>query len=828
MNSKQLNAKNIPLVQESCYVADRKPTAAEPSTEGCRVEKRDGAFEAFDSSKIKAAIDKAYRAAGITAQQEVIQPIINDVERAIAQKRTLSVEEIQDMVENGLMPRNPFIAKQYILYREKRTMEREKRTQLKRIMDSIVGVEVNDINHSNANMSSHTPAGQMMTFAAENAKDYAAKYLVSPRFARAHLNGDIHIHDLDYYATKTTTCLQYDLKDLFDRGFQTKNGSVRTPQSIQSYATLATIIFQTNQNEQHGGQAIPAFDFFMADGVRKTYYKHLARLMDIQHDFAAHAPATESLYDKIHKLIAEKKPQLLDSETTLATLKGIAEALGDSTDEATLRIILTRAIKATATDTHQAMEGFIHNLNTMHSRGGNQVVFSSINYGTDTSLEGRMLIRELLKTTEEGLGHGEVPIFPIQIFKVKEGVNYSERDYQLALANFDDALAGKLTYSTPNFDLLIEACKTTATALFPNFLFLDSPFNHDDAWQADDPQRYLHEVATMGCRTRVYENVNGPRTSIGRGNLSFTSINMPRLAILARQQAATRLYDGTDESIQEEAKKLFLNSLEEMCRLVADQLYERYKFQRTAFAMQFPFMMGNDVWKGGKSVAPNEPVGDILKQGTLGIGFIGGHNAMMALYGKGHARCEKAWNTLYEALERMNSVAAEYKKRYSLNYAILATPAEGLSGRFTKFDKKRFGVIPGVNDRDYYVNSFHVDVAEPISIEEKIRKEAPFHALTLGGHITYVELDGEAKKNVRVILKIVRTMFETGVGYGSINHPVDTCKQCGYKGVIYDKCPVCASDQIARLRRITGYLTGTLDGWNSAKQAEERDRVKHS
>lgn len=828
MNSKQLGTEALPKIQQENYLPDRIPATIQTLTDGCKVEKRDGAFEEFNSNKIRAAIEKAYKAAGIAAQQEVILPIIDDIERTIAKRRTLSVEEIQDMVETGLMPRNPFIAKQYILYREKRTTEREKRTQLKRTMDGIVGVEANDINHSNANMSSHTPAGQMMTFAAENAKDYAAKYLVSPRFARAHRNGDIHIHDLDYYATKTTTCIQYDLKDLFDRGFQTKNGSVRTPQSIQSYATLATIIFQTNQNEQHGGQAIPAFDFFMADGVRKTYYKHLARLMQLQHCFATHQDNDESRYNTIHRLIIEKSPQLIDNQNSVDILKEIASAANSHIDPNDLHIILSQAIKATANDTHQAMEGFIHNLNTMHSRGGNQVVFSSINYGTDTSLEGRMLIRELLKTTEEGLGHGEVPIFPIQIFKIKEGVNFSMEDYQLALDNFDDAIAGKLKFATPNFDLLIEACKTTATALFPNFLFLDAPFNRDEDWRADDPQRYMHEVATMGCRTRVYENLNGPRTSIGRGNLSFTSINMPRLAILARQQAETRLYDGSKESIQQEAKRLFLNALEEMCRLVADQLYERFKFQRTAFAMQFPFMMGNNVWKGGKSVAPNEVVGDILKQGTLGIGFIGGHNAMMALYGKGHAHCQDAWNTLYEAIERMNSVAAEYKKRYNLNYAILATPAEGLSGRFTKFDKKRFGIIPGVNDRDYYVNSFHIDVAEPIGIEEKIRKEAPFHALTLGGHITYVELDGEAKKNVRVILKIVRSMFETGVGYGSINHPVDTCKQCGFKGVIYDKCPVCASDQIARLRRITGYLTGSLDGWNSAKQAEERDRVKHA
>lgn len=822
-----LHSKAAAILQESQNPIELEVDASQ-SLSPCRVEKRDGSFEEYCSKKIQAAIEKAYWASGVKVQQEVISAIILDIDRAITEQRTLSVEEIQDMVENGLMPRNPFIAKQYILYREKRTVEREKRTQLKRIMDGIVGVEVNDINHSNANMSSHTPAGQMMTFAAENAKDYAAKYLVSPRYAKAHLEGDIHIHDLDYYATKTTTCIQYDLKDLFDRGFQTKNGSVRTPQSIQSYATLATIVFQTNQNEQHGGQAIPAFDFFMADGVRKTYYKHLARLMDLQHSFANHCAPAESLYEKLHTLIKEKQPKLADSQDTLDSLAALAEQAGISIGSPDLQIILSKAINATATDTHQAMEGFIHNLNTMHSRGGNQVVFSSINYGTDTSLEGRMLIKELLKSTEEGLGHGEVPIFPIQIFKVKDGVNFSERDYQLALANFDDALAGKLTYECPNFDLLIEACKTTATALFPNFLFLDSTFNRNDEWRPDDPLRYFHEVATMGCRTRVYENLNGPRTSIGRGNLSFTSINMPRLAIIARQQAETRLYNATKEEIQEEAKRLFLNGLEEMCRLVANQLYERYKFQRSALAMQFPFMMGNNVWKGAKNIRPNEEVGDILKQGTLGIGFIGGHNAMVAIYGQGHAHCDKAWKTLYEALQRMNGVAEEFKKRYSLNFSILATPAEGLSGRFTKIDRKRFGIIPGVNDRDYYINSFHIDVAEPISIEDKIRKEAPFHALTLGGHITYVELDGEAKKNVRVILKIVHTMHDANIGYGSINHPVDTCKQCGYKGVIYDKCPVCASDQIARLRRITGYLTGTIDGWNSAKQAEERDRVKHS
>lgn len=791
------------------------------------VEKRDGSYDEYCADKIRAAITKAYVASSITPQKEVIDAIIDEVSSRIKQEGTLRVEEIQDMVEHGLMARNPFIAKKYILYRNQRTLERDKRTQLKQIMDGIVRVEANDINHSNANMSAHTPAGQMMTFAAESSKDYATKYLVEGRFAQAHLAGDIHIHDLDYYPTKTTTCLQYDIDDLFERGFKTKNGSVRTPQSIQSYSTLATIIFQTNQNEQHGGQAIPAFDFFMAEGVRKTFYKYLAQYISLLLEFEKSEANVDGIEEKLLVAIRNAKPDLSDDQEVIDQLNKIVSDAGYAEETPSIRVALQRAIRATRRDTHQAMEGFIHNLNTMHSRGGNQVVFSSINYGTDTSAAGRLLIRELLKATEEGLGQGEVPIFPIQIFKVKEGVNYSDADFKLAMDHFDEALRGELTFETPNFDLLLEACRTTARALFPNFVFLDTPFNKDEDWRADDPKRYFHEVATMGCRTRVYENLNGPRTSVGRGNISFTSINFPRLAIRARQQAETSMPGATIAQIQREAKRIFLMSVEELTRLCADQLKKRYEFQRTALAMQFPFMMGNDVWKGGMKLEATDEVGDVISQGTLGIGFIGGHNAMVAIYGEGHAENKEAWDTLYAALERMNKVALEYKKEYSLNYAVLGTPAEGLSGRFTRIDRKLFGVIPGVNDRDYYVNSFHIDVKKNISIQEKIRLEAPFHALTLGGHITYVELDGEAKKNIRVILKIVKTMRDEGIGYGSINHPVDTCRQCNFKGVIYDKCPVCESDQIARLRRITGYLTGTLDGWNSAKQAEERDRVKH-
>ena len=455
------------------------------------------------------------------------------------------------------------------------------------------------------------------------------------------------------------------------------------------------------------------------------------------------------------------------------------------------------------------------------------MVFSSVNYGTDTSAEGRMVIRELLRATMNGLGNGEVPVFPIQIFKVKDGVSWSDEDYEKALKDFPKAVKGGMKFKAPNFDLLVEACHTTATALFPNFLFLDTEYNKNDLWQADDPKRYLYEVATMGCRTRVFENVNGVKSSVGRGNLSFTSMNMPRLAIEARRQAEDMYPDGDKHTVRAEARDIFISSVRSMARMIAEQLHERYLYQRTALARQFPFMMGNDVWKGGGALKPNEEVGSVIDSGTLGIGFIGGHNAMVAIYGEGHAHSQEAWQTLYDAVSAIGDVAEEYKHRYKLNYSVLATPAEGLSGRFTRMDKKKYGIIEGVNDRDYYVNSFHIDVKEPVSFVEKIKKEAPFHAITRGGHITYVELDGEAKKNVVSILKIVKVMHDEGIGYGSINHPVDTCRACGYKGVIYSKCPVCGSDEITRLRRITGYLTGSLESWNSAKQAEEKDRVKH-
>lgn len=790
-----------------------------------QVIKRDGGYEAFNPDKIYNAIAKAYRASGVSEISTDLYAIIEQIKQSAIDHNELAiaVEDIQDAVERKLMSVAPDVAKKFIIYREWRTTEREKRTKLKHTMDGIVSIEQNDVNLSNANMSAYTPAGQMMTFASEVTKDYANKYLISPRFAQAHAMGDIHIHDLDYYPTKTATCVQYDLADLFERGFHTKNGSIRTPQSIQSYATLATIVFQTNQNEQHGGQAIPAFDFFMAPGVRKSFNKHLRdRIL-----FCLELKGLDTDIEMLSRCVNSLDTKLSTDEAVANDLHQALSSQGYTLTIHEAKTSLQSAYERTRKDTHQAMEGFIHNLNTMHSRGGNQVVFSSINYGTDTSLEGRMVIQELLKATIEGLGKGEVPIFPIQIFKVKDGVNYSLSDYERAMTDFEVAMAGNITFESPNFDLLLAACQTTSHALFPNFVFLDTEYNKHDKWRADDPLRYHYEVATMGCRTRVFDNINGERTSIGRGNLSFTTMNLPRLAIIARHKAEAEHPSADKHTQRKVALEKLLEAVKETSILIADQLYERYEYQRTALAKQFPFMMGNDVWKGGSTLLPNDPIADVWRSGTLGIGFIGGHNAMVALFGEGHGRNDDAWNALYRIVEIMNETAEEYKQRYNLNYSVLATPAEGLSGRFTKMDRKRFGIIAGVNDLDYYVNSFHVDVREPIGMFEKIRREAPFHALTSGGHISYIELDGEAKRNVSVILKLVKTMHDAQIGYGSINHPIDTCQGCGFRGIIYDKCPVCQSDKIARLRRITGYLTGSLDSWNSSKQAEERDRVKH-
>ena len=717
---------------------------------------------------------------------------------------------------------------------------------LNKTIEKIINVEKNDTNNENANMSSMTPAGQMMKFASEVSKVYALENLISEKFRKAHEDGIIHIHDLDFYPSKTTTCLQYDLEDMFEKGFVTKHGYIREAQSILTYATLATIIFQTNQNEQHGGQAIPAFDFYMAKGVLKSFRQYLKNrilnFVEIKND----VEITEK-YEKDAKAFLKKTVDSI--KTTEEENEKISKYFSISKND--LKKLLKSSYKDTKKETYQAMEGFLHNLNTMHSRGGNQVVFSSINYGTDTSYEGRMVIKELLRATSKGLGKGETPIFPIQIFKVKEGLNFSENDYNLARSNFENLLEsvksdeniydeGKknVKFETPNFDLLLLACETTSRRLFPNFVFLDAEFNRHEKWDMNDPKKYRYEIATMGCRTRVFENVNGEKTSLGRGNLSFTSINFPRLAVETRKDVEEKIlamekenkFSSEKEKIDKKNEMLvkeFQEKVLDMSRLAGEQLLERFKFQKTALAKQFPFMKGNNLWKGLGDKKENDEVGEAINSGTLAIGFVGGANAMYALFDVEHGTNELAYKTLYDTIEKMEKVADEFKNKYHLNYSVLASPAESLAGRFLRMDREKFGVIKNVTDRDYYVNSFHIDVKKEISIFDKIRKEAPFHKLTKGGHITYVELDGEARKNISVILKIVKVMKDSGIGYGSINHPVDRCKDCGTEAIIYDSCPVCGSHNISRIRRITGYLTGDLESWNSAKKAEEMDRVKH-
>ena len=721
---------------------------------------------------------------------------------------------------------------------------------LKNIIDGIVTVEKNDVNNENANMSSMTPAGQMMRFASEVSKMYTLENLVSPEFKEAYNNGEIHIHDLDYYPSKTTTCLQYDLADMFEHGFQTKHGFIREAKSITTYATLATIIFQTNQNEQHGGQSIPAFDFYMAKGVLKSFRRHfryrILSFLSLDYVDETNREVKSFINENIHTILPDDR-----------TIAETAEHFKIPEDQ--IKRLMEIAYDDTRLEAYQAMEGFLHNLNTMHSRGGNQVVFSSINYGTDTSEEGRMVIRELLKATEDGLGKRETPIFPIQIFKVKEGVNYTEEDYRYAMENFDEVMnqtAEELNgdieslaadfgkkengkkFKAPNFDLLLLSCHTTSRRLFPNFVFLDTEFNRHEKWDINDPLKYRYEVATMGCRTRVFENLHGEKTSLGRGNLSFTSINFPRIAIEVRRKVEKEIeemkqagkFSDEQKEINKKSELLvkgFQEKVKEMTYFTAEQLYERYSFQRTALAKQFPFMRANNLWKGMVDTDSNSELGDVLLSGTLGIGFVGGSNAMYALFDVDHGSSDLAYSTLYDTVKMMNEIAEELKRKCGLNYSVLATPAESLAGRFLRIDREKFGEIANVTDRDYYVNSFHIDVKENIGIFDKIRKEAPFHKLTTGGHITYVELDGEARKNVSVILKIVKVMKDTGIGYGSINHPIDKCRDCGTEAIIGNECPVCGSHNISKIRRITGYLTGDLDSWNSAKKAEEKDRVKH-
>lgn len=758
--------------------------------------KRDGRRVLFNQDKIFNALNSAAKAVGKEDEEKIEEITYLVIEKIndIYKKKVPTVENVQDVIEDVLIQQNePEIAKEYILYRGERTRIRNSKTRLMKTLYDITYKDSkdNDIKRENANIDGDTAMGVMLKYGSEAAKEFYLNQMINPRFAKAHQSGDIHIHDLDFYSL-TMTCCQIDLIDLFKGGFSTGDGYIREPNSIRSYASLACIAIQANQNDQHGGQSIPNFDYAMALGVKKSYkknfIKNLYKVLDV-------------LYDDVNKDELKKMVNEVEDATCAISMKKslfdekIKERLLQLYPEMDIERIYNKVIKDTYNDTYddslQAMEALIHNLNTMHSRAGAQVPFSSINYGTDTSLEGRMVVDTMLEATLRGLGNGETPIFPIQIFKVKEGINYNPGD--------------------PNYDLFKKAIKTSGKRLFPNFSFIDAPFNLQYYKEGD----YRTEIAYMGCRTRVIANVYDKSREIvtGRGNLSFTSINLPRIAI-------------TEKTIDK-----FYKKLDELIELVKDQLLERFEIQANKRVYNFPFLMGEGIWLDSDKLKPNDKIGEVIKHGTLTIGFIGLAEALKSLTGFHHGESEESQKLGLEIIGHMRQKCDEYCEKYKLNFSLIATPAEGLSGRFVKIDKERFGEIPGVTDREFYTNSFHIPVYYPISIFDKIKKEAPYNALTNGGHITYVEVDGDIAKNPEAFEQIIRCMHDQGIGYGSVNHPVDRDPICGYNGIIDNTCPRCgrAEDEVKfeRIRRITGYLVGTLDRFNNAKAAEVRARVKH-
>ncbi len=767
--------------------------------------KRDGRKVPFNMEKIANAIFRAAQSVGGTNFEEAMQ-IAARVCALVEEKypgQVPTVEQVQDLVEKTLIEEgHAATAKAYILYRYERTRSREMKTNLMTVLNELTfnPAKDSDIKRENANIDGDTAMGTMLKYGSVSAKEFYEMYVLEPQEAKAHINGDIHIHDLDFL-TLTTTCCQIDLIKLFKGGFSTGHGYLREPNDIASYSALACIAIQSNQNDQHGGQSVPNFDYAMAEGVKKTYRARYAQ--NIARCLAMECGLELNECDKLSEQLAAQVQQeqglipiLADNNGYReAELPGLTEICGS---EALAKKIQDFAVKAaykeTNRATYQAMEALIHNLNTMNSRAGAQTPISSINYGTDTSPEGRMVIENVLLANEAGLGNGETPIFPIHIFKVKEGINYNPED--------------------PNYDLLKLACRVSAKRLFPNFSFIDAPFN----LQYYKPGDYNTEVAYMGCRTRVIGNVYDPEREIvsGRGNLSFTSINLPRLAIKADHNVGA-----------------FFDSLDEMMDLAINQLMHRFKIQSQKKVRNYPFLMGQGVWIDSEKLEPDDEVGEVLKHGTLSVGFIGLAETLKALIGKHHGESEEARELGLEIVTAMRNRLDEESKRTGLNFSLLATPAEGLSGRFVRMDAKRFGIIPGVTDREYYTNSFHVPVYYPISAVDKIRIEAPYHALTNAGHISYIELNGDPVENLPAFEKVVRYMKEAGIGYGAINHPVDHDPCCGYTGIIGDTCPKCGRNEedgvgFERIRRITGYLVGTVDRFNNAKRAEERDRVKHS
>lgn len=727
--------------------------------------KRDGRVAGYNEEKIKAAIRKAMLTTEMGEDETLIQRITDRI--GMSGKERMTVEEIQDRVEIELMKSaRKDVAKRYIAYRDQRSIARRAKTR--DMFLEIIEAKNNDITRENANMNTDSPAGMMMKFASETTKPFVDDYLLSAEAKQAIKNNYIHIHDKDYYPTKSLTCVQHPLDRILQKGFVAGHGESRPAKRIETASVIACISLETAQNEMHGGQAIPAFDFYLAPFVRSSFIEEIKKIEQL----------TDGDLSSLYNIEIE---DFLKKE-----LKGL---------EGKERY-LQHAINKTVDRVHQAMEAFIHNMNTIHSRGGNQVVFSSINYGTDTSAEGRCVIRELLNSTYEGVGNGATAIFPIQIWKKKRGVSYLPEDR--------------------NYDLYRLACKVTARRFFPNFLNLDASFNQDEAWKADDPKRYLHEVATMGCRTRVYENRYGEKTSVGRGNLSFTTINIVRLAIEVM-------------GIQDKSERIerFFEKLNDILDITARQLNDRFNFQKTALAKQFPLVMST-LWNHTDNLKPNDTIESVINQGTLGIGFIGLAECLIALTGRHHGESEEAQALGLRIISHMRSRANEYCEKYGHNYSILATPAEGLSGRFTKRDRKSFGIIPGITDKEYYTNSNHVPVYYHCSPRHKAKIEAPYHPLTTGGHIFYVEIDGDATHNEESIMQIVDMMDQYNMGYGSVNHNRNHCPKCGYENALKEQhdCPKCGT-KFETIQRITGYLVGTTDRWNSGKLAELHDRVVH-
>ena len=730
------------------------------------VVKRDGRVVGYNEEKIKAAIRKAMLTTELGEDEALIQKISDRI-GAHGDER-MTVESIQDMVELELMnsPRKE-VAKKYIAYRNQRSVARRAKTR--DMFLEIIEAKNNDITRENANMNTDTPAGMMMKFASETTKPFVDDYLLTEEARDAVRRNYLHIHDKDYYPTKSLTCVQHPLNKILENGFIAGHGESRPAKRIETASVIACISLETAQNEMHGGQAIPAFDFYLAPFVRSSFIEEVKN---------------------IEELVGKGLSHLYNAEIKDYIIRDLGNLEGDER-------YLQQAVNRTASRVHQAMEALIHNMNTIHSRGGNQVVFSSINYGTDTSAEGRCVMRELLHSTYEGVGNGSTAIFPIQIWKKKRGVNYLPGD--------------------PNYDLYQLACKVTARRFFPNFLNLDATFNQDDEWRADDPLRYEHEVATMGCRTRVFENRFGKKTSIGRGNISFSTINIVRLGI-----ECMTIKD------KEERISLFFKKLDELLDITARQLHDRFNFQKTALAKQFPLVMSK-LWNGADQLGPDDTIESVINQGTLGIGFIGLAECLIALTGKHHGESEEAQALGLRIVGHMRSRVNDFCEQYQHNYSVLATPAEGLSGKFTARDRKSFGIIPGITDKIYYTNSNHVPVYYKCSPRHKAEVEAPYHALTGGGHIFYVEIDGDATHNPEAISNIVDLMDKYNVGYGSVNHNRNRCMDCGYEDAStdLDTCPKCGSHAIDKLQRITGYLVGTTDRWNSAKLAELNDRVVH-